>query len=89
MSLEDPERGVASNAELSERMARVESNVEHVVDTVDRIEASVTAEQDDLAERVEDNSEKVAPVYLAYRFGKYGIPTAGTVLAALAALGFF
>lgn len=92
MSQEDPERqtqgqGSPSNSELHARLTGLEENVGHVVETVDRIEARMEADHEDLAERVEMNERKVRPVHTAFQVCKYGLPTAGTVVAALAAVG--
>lgn len=80
-------RGAPTNAELAERMARVEQDVSHVSETVDRIEERVTDDHDDLAEQVEENTERTASLWAAYRLGKWGLPVVGTLLGAAAAAG--
>jgi len=76
-----------SNAELAQRTARIEEQVDHVADTVDRIETRVTDEQDELAEAVEENGEKVGTLWTCYRLGRWAIPVAGTFMGGLAAIG--
>lgn len=81
---DDRPEGVPSNANLSQRMERLEANVEHVVDSVDRIEASVTEDHDELAARVEENEEKVQPVHTGYRVAKWALP----IVTGMAGAGF-
>lgn len=89
---QDDHRAAPSNSELAERTARIEENVRHVAETVDRIEESLVDEQKEIAEQVDDNSQKVATVYTYHQVVKYGLPVLGAVgsfLGGVAVLGPF
>lgn len=82
-----PGSGVPSNSQLAERTARVEAKIDAQADTLDRIETAITSDQAEIAEQVEQNDERITPIYAAYRFSKYALPVAGTILGAVAATG--
>lgn len=63
-----------SNAELAERTARIEEQVGHVSDTVDRIETNLNEQHDDLVDDVEQNSVRVGRLWTYYRLGRWIIP---------------
>lgn len=92
MSRSDEAQGAPSNSELAERTARIEQEVHHVAETVERIEERVVDEQDDLEARVEENEEKVATVYVYHKAVRYGVPilgAAGSFFGGMMALGVF
>lgn len=78
--------GAPSNSELAERTARIEEQVDHVADTVDRIETTISDDLEETEEQVEANAERVASMWTAYRLARWGIPVAGTLVGALAGL---
>lgn len=85
--IDDRRPGAPSNTELAERTARIEEQVEHVADTVDRIEERL---DDDLAEQmdvVETNRKRTESMWTAYRIARWTLPTGATVAGALVALG--
>lgn len=77
---------VPSNSELAERTVRIEEQMDHVVETVDRIDERITDEQEEIEEIVEDNAEKVGTMWAAYRFTRWFVPVAGSIAAGLGAL---
>lgn len=81
--------GVPSNHELAQRTARIEEQVGHVRESVDRIEESVTTGQSDLADQIEDNTRKTTRLWQVYQLGKWVVPAAATVAGTAATLGFF
>jgi hypothetical protein len=72
-----------SKVELAERTARIEEQVEHVSETVDRIETNLTEQHEDLVEDVEQNATRVSRLWTYYRIGRWiipiGVAIAGTV----------
>lgn len=66
---------VPSNPELAERMIRVEEQIDHVVETVDRIDDRLTEEHSDLEEEVASNTEDTAELKSSHRLLKWGIAT--------------
>jgi hypothetical protein len=50
---------IPSNHELSERMARIEAEIEHISKAVDRIEGNMKENQDEVVLKVDENTEKV------------------------------
>jgi len=79
--------GAPSNVELAERTARVEEKIDAQGDTLERIETALVDDHEDLAEQVDENDQRITPVYQAYRLGKYVLPVLGTLAGTAAALG--
>jgi hypothetical protein len=67
-------RGAPSNAELAERTARLEQKIDHISDSVDRIEGKLIEEHEELTERVDDTERKADRFWTIYRFILYLIP---------------
>jgi hypothetical protein len=63
-----------SNVELAERTARIEEQVGHVSETVDRIETNLNEQHEDLVEDVEENQVRVSRLWTYYRLGRWIIP---------------
>lgn len=87
MSSDARQPGVPSKSELGERVARVEEQVDHIAETVDRIEDDITGNQADLAETVEKNEHRARRFWTIYRFFIYALPLVvgtGGVLSYLA-----
>lgn len=74
MSSRDPSEEIPSRYELDKRTQRIETEVHHVRETVERIEENLEIEHEDLAETVEDHEEKVETLWNGYRFLKYAVP---------------
>lgn len=91
MSAENDHRDdVPTNVQLAERTARIEENLEHVGDTVDRIESRLDEQHEELVDDVEGNQDKIDQMWPAYRVGKYLIPlgiAVGGTLGALSSAG--
>lgn len=86
MSQQDRD-GVPSNHDLAQRTARIEERVEHVADTVDRIEQSVVEDQVELEEQVDENADKIGDLYPAYRFARWAVPISVAAAGAVASMG--
>lgn len=82
----DVDEDVPTNPELAERVVRVEEQMDHVVETVDRIDDRLTDQQDDLEEAVASNSRDTTMLKSKYRLAKWIV---GTVIAFLAMTGTF
>ncbi|APW99412.1 hypothetical protein CHINAEXTREME_17265 [Halobiforma lacisalsi AJ5] len=67
---------VPSNPELDQRMTRVEEQMDHVVETVDRIDSRLTEQQNELEEAVASNTEDTTMLKSKYRLAKWTIGTA-------------
>lgn len=78
--------GAPSNAQLAERMARVEAKQDATVQTLDRIEGRLTTTLDDHGEQIGANDERVSHLVSRYGFIKWTIVAAGTVGSGLGAL---
>ena len=68
------DEGAPSNVELAERTARIEEHVEHVSETVERIETNLNDQHEDLVEDVEENGFRVGRLWMYYRVGRWIIP---------------
>jgi len=79
--------GVPTNAELAQRITRVEEGVEHVGDTVERIEENLEGTQADQSGRVDDLEPKVSHLWTVWTLGKWAAPATGTIIGGLAAVG--
>jgi hypothetical protein len=88
--------GAPSNAELAERMARVEEGVDHVEtkldyqgDTLERIEGRLADDLDAKADRLDGMEPKVRQLWLIQQAAKWLIMvgSGGGVLALLLTLG--
>ena len=88
----EPDGGAPSNAELAERMARVEEGVDHVEtqldhhgDTLERIEDRLADDLDAKGERIEGMEPKVRQMWLTQQAAKWLIMvgSGGGVLALL------
>lgn len=86
MSQERPD-GVPSNSKLAERTARIEAQVDHVAQTVDRIEEAVDEDTNEIEALAENNAKKIRPMWFAYLLIKWGLPAGATVVGTGAALG--
>lgn len=85
MSGQESRRGAPSNSELAERTARIEANVEHVAETVDRIDDKLDAEMADVQDDVDDIKPEHKRLWLTYQAAKWGagIASGGGVIALL------
>lgn len=79
--------GPPSNTKLAQRTARIETEVAHVSETVERIEDKLDEDTEEIEESLATTQKKTARMWAIYQFGKYALPTGGTVLAAVAAIG--
>lgn len=79
----DPDH-VPSNPELAERVVRVEEQMDHVVETVDRIENRLTEQHSNLEDAVANNTEDTAKLKSKYRLVKWVV---GTTIALLGTIG--
>ena len=75
-----------SNSELAQRTARIEEQVDHVRETVDRIEARLQDQHDEIIGEVQENSDEIEKFNTAYKAAKWLIPTGIALGAATGAL---
>lgn len=84
---DDRSRHAPSNAKLAERTARIEEQLGHVGETVDRIENRLDEQHSDLVDDVEDNGQKVTKMWSIYRAGRWivpiGVGAAGSIVAVI------
>ncbi len=87
--MESTTTGVPSNAELAQRMARVEETVGNSQDILERIERGLNEDVDDLNQRVSNVEPSARRFDLLWRGGKWvsGLLLGGGVLGN--ALGLF
>ena len=67
-------RGAPSNTELAERTARLEEKIDHMNDSVERIEDALLEEHEELGEKVDTNEKRVNKFWTIYRFLLFAIP---------------
>jgi t-SNARE complex subunit (syntaxin) len=65
---------IPTNHQLAQRTQRIETQVKHVSETVDRIENNIEDNQEEIVEKVEANSEKVEEIWTVYRFSRWVVP---------------
>lgn len=70
-SSSDQASGVQSNAELSERLGRVEEQIEHQSDVLERIETRLDEDTDQLAQRVEGIEPQHRRLWFTYQGAKW------------------
>lgn len=81
-----PDSGAESNAELAQRLARVEEQINHQSEVLDRIEQRVDEDHDQLESRVDKIQPQHAQVWMLYQGSKWALAlSSGGGLLALAA----
>lgn len=77
-SQDSPGRGVPANAELAERLARVEEKQDHVVEQVDHVADQIDESLEEVQEDVDDMKPEHQKLMTAYRAGKWLVGLAAT-----------